>query len=242
MPYLRLFGHDGIAREEPVDKERVILGRSPECDIVLPDAKASRQHAQIITETGKHILKDMASRGGTLVNGNPAAAHHLQHGDRIEIADIALEYRTDDLTETVDPGAATKQLTPRETQQARKRGYRYLPAGMGVAYRWIRCDPGRIFNPGDTLEVGDGGILIAVTPETQPLNGNVILEVELGWPNGSSRRMLGEVMQTLPPETRLVQAMCIKLHQLDSAKHKEIVDQCRCHDWIRVAGPAKGAR
>ena len=47
----------------------VVIGRSPECQVVLKDFGISRQHAKIVVdEDGARIL-DLKSKNGTTVNG-----------------------------------------------------------------------------------------------------------------------------------------------------------------------------
>ena len=49
----------------------VVIGRSPECQVVLKDFGISRQHAKIVVdEDGARIL-DLKSKNGTTVNGVP---------------------------------------------------------------------------------------------------------------------------------------------------------------------------
>ena len=49
--------------------DRAVLGRHPECDIVLDAAAVSRQHAQIVQDGGDYFIEDLHSRNGTFVNG-----------------------------------------------------------------------------------------------------------------------------------------------------------------------------
>ena len=47
----------------------VIIGRDPECDVVVQDRKASRQHCRLSRSEGAFLLEDLGSRNGTYVNG-----------------------------------------------------------------------------------------------------------------------------------------------------------------------------
>lgn len=70
-----------------LDREEIILGRSPECDYVIPDRQVSRQHARISKHYDGYRIEDLNSKNGTYVNGvsikEPAL---LQDGDVIQIA------------------------------------------------------------------------------------------------------------------------------------------------------------
>lgn len=50
-------------------RESVVIGRAPDCDVVIQDLKASRRHAQLTRKVDGFLLEDLGSRNGTLVNG-----------------------------------------------------------------------------------------------------------------------------------------------------------------------------
>ncbi|NVB38295.1 FHA domain-containing protein [Pseudenhygromyxa sp. WMMC2535] len=52
---------------------------------MLEDALVSREHARLYRSPGKRWLRDLGSRNGTLINGEPVQHHRLQIGDRISI-------------------------------------------------------------------------------------------------------------------------------------------------------------
>lgn len=66
-----------------VDKRRVVLGRSRECDIRLDDANVSRRHAEIKRENGNWWVIDLGSTNGIEVNGKRTQRARLEHDDRI---------------------------------------------------------------------------------------------------------------------------------------------------------------
>ena len=80
-------------REFPVEGDRSIVGRHPECDIVLEVAAVSRQHAQILHEDGTYLLEDLGSRNGTYLNGNRISDRApLRQGDRVVICDVSFDF------------------------------------------------------------------------------------------------------------------------------------------------------
>ena len=81
------------ARAFTLAKDRVVVGRLPECDIVVDDPGASRQHAEIRRENGRFVVADLGSTNGTLVNESAIGEHTLADGDRITIGTTVLEFR-----------------------------------------------------------------------------------------------------------------------------------------------------
>jgi adenylate cyclase len=70
----------------------VVIGRSPECNVVLKDFGISRQHAKIVVgEDGAHIV-DLKSKNGTQVNGVPVVEAPLKDGDRILLGKFQLTF------------------------------------------------------------------------------------------------------------------------------------------------------
>jgi hypothetical protein len=73
----------------------ITIGRLPECDVVVADPGASRQHARIRNAGGEYVLTDLGSTNGTLVNDEPVRERALDDGDRITIGETVLEFRRD---------------------------------------------------------------------------------------------------------------------------------------------------
>ena len=87
MPTLIMQEGQGASRSWLVEKERVIIGRSEDCDVVLMERQVSRHHAQIRRLDSQYVLEDLGSRNGTYVNGREVTEPHiLQDGDEIQIA------------------------------------------------------------------------------------------------------------------------------------------------------------
>lgn len=93
-PHHRLRVLEGpLAGATYVLRDSFVLGRSSVCDLVLLDRRVSRLHARIgQDESGRHVLFDLASGNGTLVNGHAARRRSLAPGDEIVIADCRFLY------------------------------------------------------------------------------------------------------------------------------------------------------
>jgi hypothetical protein len=75
-----------------VDKRRVVIGRSKECDIQLADPNASRRHAELRQEGAAFWLVDLDSTNGSAVNGHRTARAKLESGDTITIGSTDLRF------------------------------------------------------------------------------------------------------------------------------------------------------
>jgi hypothetical protein len=72
----------GVKRHK-VTKRVSTLGRSRDCDVLVPDPNASRVHAEIRHVGLDYYLVDMGSTNGTEVNGQVVKRHALADGDTI---------------------------------------------------------------------------------------------------------------------------------------------------------------
>ena len=70
----------------------VVIGRSPDCQIVLKDFGISRTHARIsVSEDGVRIT-DLKSKNGTQINGTPVVEAPLKDGDKILLGKFLLVF------------------------------------------------------------------------------------------------------------------------------------------------------
>ncbi len=93
MAYLELQSGENSGERYMLDGERAILGRHPDCDIVLDVGAISRQHAQILKSNGEYVVEDLQSRNGTFVNGEAVQAPRvLKDGDRLKICDLSFTF------------------------------------------------------------------------------------------------------------------------------------------------------
>lgn len=95
-----------VGRSFLLDRPVLIVGRSEESDVILPDASISRRHAQFSRQAYGDYVQDLASRNGTKVNDELLNAPRLlQKGDIIYLGNVRLEY-------TFIPEAQTTSLPP----------------------------------------------------------------------------------------------------------------------------------
>ena len=80
--------------------ERTVLGRHPNCEVVLDNVAVSRHHAQILENHGHFYLEDLRSRNKTFLNGTPIDGRvQLDNGDQIKICDLAFTFYDQPSTE-----------------------------------------------------------------------------------------------------------------------------------------------
>lgn len=78
--------------------ERVTIGRSKGCNVVLPGNNVSRQHATIENRGGSWWIFDCQSRNGTYYNQERLTnGRELKDGCTISIGDYAIRYKSDSL-------------------------------------------------------------------------------------------------------------------------------------------------
>ena len=81
---------DGKVHE--LEKRRVVIGRSKECDIQLSDPNVSRRHAEVRQEGATYWLVDLDSTNGSEVNGKKLKRAKLEPGDTIVVGSSELVF------------------------------------------------------------------------------------------------------------------------------------------------------
>jgi serine phosphatase RsbU (regulator of sigma subunit) len=77
----------------PLEGDKFVLGRNPDCGIVIPITSVSREHAQILRISGKYFIEDKQSRNGTFVNNQAITTRTaLKNNDKIRICDFLAQF------------------------------------------------------------------------------------------------------------------------------------------------------
>jgi serine phosphatase RsbU (regulator of sigma subunit) len=103
-----------------LDGDRFVMGRNPDCGIVIPVTSVSREHAQILRISGKYFIEDKQSRNGTFVNNQAINSRTaLKNNDRIRICDFIAcfldQAPSGDADEDSDDGPSTVEATLNHT-------------------------------------------------------------------------------------------------------------------------------
>jgi serine phosphatase RsbU (regulator of sigma subunit) len=96
MPKLEVVYGINEGESHPLEGRETLVGRHPDCQIVLRDSTVSRRHARI-TYDGKHyFVDDVGSQHGTRVNDEELRQPHLlRDGDEIQLSQVRLVFRDD---------------------------------------------------------------------------------------------------------------------------------------------------
>jgi pSer/pThr/pTyr-binding forkhead associated (FHA) protein len=89
MPSLHVLKGANAGALIPLDGDRFVLGRNPDCDVVIPVPAVNREHAEILRVQGRFFIEDKQSRNHTYVNNREITARTpLRHNDHIRICDF----------------------------------------------------------------------------------------------------------------------------------------------------------
>ncbi len=84
---VRVIPSGGEAFERVLEGDSLLVGRSSECDITIPDRFLSRHHLRFVVQDGGWSVEDLGSRNGTLVNGHRIDRRTAIHaGDEIHVS------------------------------------------------------------------------------------------------------------------------------------------------------------
>ncbi|HTH38077.1 MAG TPA: SpoIIE family protein phosphatase [Pyrinomonadaceae bacterium] len=93
MPQLIFKNADQIAEVIPLSRLRTTIGRSARSDVCIPDAFASRLHAEVRKEGDSYWLQDLGSANGTRYNGIPVKTSvPLSSGGEIQIGETSIVF------------------------------------------------------------------------------------------------------------------------------------------------------
>ncbi|MCL2001031.1 MAG: FHA domain-containing protein [Planctomycetes bacterium] len=85
MAGIRIKNGPNQGETRAISNKSLIAGRDENCDLILQDKGASRQHAEIFKIGDICFIRDLDSKNGTFVNDNRIDEEMLREGDRIQI-------------------------------------------------------------------------------------------------------------------------------------------------------------
>jgi hypothetical protein len=85
-------GGGRVGESFPLVRDRMTIGRRPDCDIFLDDVTVSRDHALLVRRGGEMHIDDLGSLNGTYVNRARIESHRLADGDELQIGKFKLTF------------------------------------------------------------------------------------------------------------------------------------------------------
>ncbi len=113
---------DVIGRQYPLEKERMVLGRLPSCDISIGEVSISKQHALFEMKNNAVYLTDLGATNFTYVNEinlPPQTVRELKNDDQIRTGNLILKFLARGLiSETSEKARMQSELkTARSVQE-----------------------------------------------------------------------------------------------------------------------------
>lgn len=119
MPQLIFKNTDRSAERVPLTRIRTTIGRSARSDVCIPDAFASRLHAEVRQEGDNYWLQDLGSANGTRYDGVPVKTSvPLVSGGEIQIGETTIVFddeKRNELSGLTLIGDHTEALDPSRT-------------------------------------------------------------------------------------------------------------------------------
>jgi phosphoserine phosphatase RsbU/P len=110
MPKLLVLKGTNEGASISLEGDKFVLGRNPDCDIVIAATSVSREHAQIVRVQNRYYIEDQQSRNGTYINNQAITTRTpLQHNDKIRICDFQAAF--------LDPPAPSLPLLDEYTSE-----------------------------------------------------------------------------------------------------------------------------
>lgn len=96
MASIKIISGANSGETYPLDVREVLLGRHPDCQVVLKDSTVSRRHARFVKEGDHFLVDDVGSQHGTRVNGEVIrSSQRLHDQDEVQISQVRIVFLTD---------------------------------------------------------------------------------------------------------------------------------------------------
>jgi hypothetical protein len=115
--------HPDHREELSSQRDFVVFGRDPSCDIVIKNPRCSRRHASIRVVPGGFHLLDMGSSNGVYVLGQKVEDAIIGESDVFSMGDVFVRILPEDMpaTQAIPRSDATMVQTSRPIQPPRRR-------------------------------------------------------------------------------------------------------------------------
>ncbi len=92
---LQVYPRQGLLQEHGLDLPSSVIGRGEGSHILIDDFSIARRHARLTVDSGRLLVEDLGSVGGTFVNGErlePGVRHLLERDAELRFGDIEARY------------------------------------------------------------------------------------------------------------------------------------------------------
>jgi transcriptional regulator with GAF, ATPase, and Fis domain len=89
---LRVRPADGPGWNVASHEDRIVVGRSANADLTIPDASVSPLHCEVVAERDGYLLRDLGSRSGTWLGGLRVREVFLPGDARIGVGDVEVAF------------------------------------------------------------------------------------------------------------------------------------------------------
>ena len=95
MPFLLVNNGPEAGKRYDLTAAEYILGRHPDCTIVIDVGAVSRHHCKLLSQGAGYVVEDLKSRNGTFVNETQTTGlQQLADGDQIRVCDVVFTFKT----------------------------------------------------------------------------------------------------------------------------------------------------
>ncbi len=127
-----------VIQEQPLNRERILIGRDELCDIRIASHLVSRHHALVVNSSQGVKLVDLGSTNGTFVDGRKIKQCALQDSQVITIGDCTIEYVAGD-----DQQAWFGDMDPTEKFEQDNTGPASPGKGLGSEMQLLELEPAK---------------------------------------------------------------------------------------------------
>jgi phosphoserine phosphatase RsbU/P len=113
MFYLQAINGPQAGKRYEIKGDKCVLGRHPDCDVVIEVGAVSRNHCQVVREGNNYLIEDLKSRNHTYLNDETTeieGRRQLKLGDEIRVCEVSFRFGSDSLP---SGGPATTDSMPR---------------------------------------------------------------------------------------------------------------------------------
>ena len=75
-----------------IANERFIIGRGPQCDLIIDSPRVSREHAAFVRSGASYVIEDLGSSNGTWFNDERIMRRELESGDVVRLGNELVSF------------------------------------------------------------------------------------------------------------------------------------------------------